>query len=65
MKTMSPFMKALIVGVLFALTILAGQYVNTVVVNRGDFRPDWIIVGAAGLMALVFELVRERYVGNR
>ena len=60
MKALNPFAKALIVGVLFALTILAGQYVNTVVVNRGDFRPDWLIVGAAAILAFVAEFVRER-----
>lgn len=62
---MSAYVKAAVIAVLFALTILAGQYARAVVIEQGAFEPNWLIVGAAGVLAFVADLVREKMGNDR
>ena len=60
MRSPSPYVKAFVIAVLFALTILAGQYVRASAITHEAFAPNWLMVGAAGVLAFVADLAREK-----
>lgn len=60
MRRLSPVARAFVAAGIFAVVILIAQFIRTVLIEGGEFRPDWIIVGAGAAALLVVNLIKMK-----
>ena len=58
MRRLNPVARPFVAAAVFAIVILMAQFIRTVLIEGGEFRPDWIIVGAGSALLLVINFIK-------